>query len=105
MRQTVKGPQRVMMGVVAIVAGLVGGVTLSATLLAAVSYWIGGRGRLLQIFGSGPGPGLHTIEMIVVIIGLAGGFAAGLAVWSILSVRLGWLTWEEVEAILRGSDG
>lgn len=82
------------------VAGVVGASVFTALLLAAVSYWLGGSERVVMRLGPGPGPGLVAMEMVAMILGAAGGFGAGLTLWSLVSTRMGWFTWEQILELL-----
>jgi NAD(P) transhydrogenase subunit beta len=44
--------------------------------------------------------GFSALEIAFLIVGLAVGFGIGLLAWAWGSTRLGWLTWEEIEALV-----
>ena len=81
-------------------SGVGGSIGLASVLVASVSYLIGGSGRASRLFDDGPGPGLGAIEMITLILGLSVGFALGIAAWSFVATRMGWLSWEDIASLI-----
>ena len=57
--------------------------------LALISCQLGGGERVLDIVDGGLGPGLKSIELIVLGIGLSVGFRLGIGLWSFISTRSG----------------
>jgi len=79
-----------------LLAGVLGAITFAGILVGAASFWIGGSERVAMRYGASPPLGLQGWEMTALIVGLAAGFGAGVMCWSLLSTRMGWLTWEDV---------
>lgn len=73
-----------------IACGLVGAIGLSVFALSAVQHTAS--------------PGLDAVEIIVLLISLSVGFGVGVAVWAFASTRFGWLSWDQIHALLRNSE-
>jgi hypothetical protein len=86
-------------------SGVIGAIGLGALLLSVTSS-ISGAGGASRLFGIEAGHGLSALEMAALIVGLSLGFAAGVGVWSLVATRAGWLSWEDVAALMgrRGSE-
>jgi hypothetical protein len=77
-------------------SGVAGG-TAGAFLAVTIFESLLGAERTLAATGS---DSYSALEIALLIAGLAIGFGVGLLAWAWLSTRLGWLTWEEIEALL-----
>jgi hypothetical protein len=76
-------------------SGVAGG-TAGAFLAMTIFESSAGAERALATTGS---DGYSALEIAFLIAGLAVGFGVGLLAWAWISARLGWLTWEEIEAL------
>lgn len=92
--------RRLLALITSVLAGLVGASLLMVVFLTGASYSIGGGDRTREILFGNSGPGLETVEMVAVVLGLAVGFAVGLALWALFTMRCGWLKRSEIEALL-----
>ena len=80
--------------VTGLVAGIGGG-TLGAFLALKALSLIG-----VESTAMGSPGGFSALGIAFLIAGLAVGFGIGLLAWAWGSTRLGWLTWEEIEALV-----
>jgi hypothetical protein len=87
------------LGLVTGLAAGIGGGTSGAFLALKALSLIGVGGTSAASSTGAPG-GFSALEIAFLIVGLAVGFGIGLLAWAWGSTRLGWLTWEEIEALV-----